>query len=247
MKKPDVLQQVLEEYKLDAPLPGDVRKEMISSSAPVLKAVLKKHGKYGILVSMAVSVFFGIKRLGISLSLAKSSVVVSVAAAATAVTVVAGTTTGVVKIIIHEKASIEQGVIPEETIIQPKTPEEKPEPGPAVIKPSKKFENSIAIQSIELNSPGEDAAVAGRVRNKIKRELVRLRGRANILSSAASGSNMVLFGSIDKVDETYMLSVTVSNKTTGKVVYATLEKSKTIDGLNRACGKIAREISSGIK
>ncbi|MCP4133056.1 MAG: hypothetical protein GY754_18970 [bacterium] len=245
MAQSDMMRQVLELYKLDIPLPREARKDLVSSAGDTLKAVLKKQGKYGFFISLVISLIFRVNRYGLSLSFAKASYALGTAAAITVASVglgvAAGTAPGADQIVRQKQI---QKQIPKKEIIK----KESPSKAAALIRVSPvKFENTISVQSFDDTSVNTGAGPGSRPGEQVKKELVRLRGRGNIVSSGAQKADIVLFGALDWSGDTYMLSVTAAGSKTGRVVFVTLEKAKNAEELKSACRKIAREVSAAVK
>lgn len=79
MNNEDILKSVIDKYKLDEPVPSDVRIAMESSKKESLISILKGDAERAIFISLTVSFFLWIKKFGISISIAKSAIAVAAA------------------------------------------------------------------------------------------------------------------------------------------------------------------------
>jgi hypothetical protein len=79
MSASEILKAVIEKYELSEPVPQDVRISMIKSRKRNLILILNQDAKGGLFVSAVVSLFLWVKKLGISISIIKSAIAVSMA------------------------------------------------------------------------------------------------------------------------------------------------------------------------
>ena len=75
MNQRDILRQVITKYKLDKPIPVKAQKEMLTARKDTLIEILKRNKKYSIFLFSVISLFFWIKRFGLSLSILKSAII----------------------------------------------------------------------------------------------------------------------------------------------------------------------------
>ncbi|MCP4132366.1 MAG: hypothetical protein GY754_15445 [bacterium] len=136
MKKNDIVKQVLKKYKFDHELSPEEEKHLFKIRKKILKSVLKRHGVYSMYVSLAVSLFLGIKRFGMSLSIGKSFIAVGSAALIMGAGIAAGAAVAVKKIVIDQPVAEERVPVPVPVPVPVTVPvtEKEKKPAPAVIK-----------------------------------------------------------------------------------------------------------------
>ena len=65
------MKSLLKKYKLNHPVPGQVQEKMISRKSKIYTNILRSMGKVSILSSLIISIYFSLKKLGITLTLTK--------------------------------------------------------------------------------------------------------------------------------------------------------------------------------
>lgn len=114
MNEKALLKSLLDKYEISEPMPLQARRTMNRSKKKNLAAIIKKHADVFFLTGAAVSLFFSVKKIGISISITKSAVLLTIASVAAA-GIVALTAVYAVKHLIPE-----QQVSPGETFAQQK-------------------------------------------------------------------------------------------------------------------------------
>ena len=99
MKNEDILKSVIDKYKLDEPVPSEVRIAMERSRKKSLIRILKEDAERAIFITLAVSFFLWIKKFGISISIAKSAIAVAAALIIGAGTITAAGVYSTVKVL----------------------------------------------------------------------------------------------------------------------------------------------------
>ncbi|OHD63496.1 MAG: hypothetical protein A2176_11340 [Spirochaetes bacterium RBG_13_51_14] len=128
--------QLLGRYKLSRPVsPGD-QEYIINSRKQDLKDLLRKKGKYSLILWIVIAIYAGIRKFGIHITMVQSKII----AGMTAVAVVSGSSTGVyqgtkyvIKAISKPPAKVEEKIdepdsgmtIPDRRTTEEKTKEEK--------------------------------------------------------------------------------------------------------------------------
>lgn len=84
MNEKALLKSLLVKYEITKPLPADVRRAMNRSKKDNLKAIIRKQAGGFFLTGAVVGLFLGVKKIGISISMTKSAILLTVASAAAA-------------------------------------------------------------------------------------------------------------------------------------------------------------------
>ena len=88
----NIFQRVLERYKFQEPMSADMQKYMLTSKRDMLLQTLKSVGEYGFFYGLVLRVFFGAKRIGISLSVVQSAIVTGIISMIIILSIAAGVT-----------------------------------------------------------------------------------------------------------------------------------------------------------
>ncbi len=212
MNKADVFKNIIFKYKLDRSIPLEVQREMDSARKQTLIQILKINKQYSILLLIAVSFFFWIKRFGMTYSLIKSAIIISSLGVVTTGLILGGAFVSVKKYIIDAPVK-EKGVpaldekikgkesikiIPEKTKII-----ENKDRAPAPYK--------IDVVSFEYDTNSKE--IAGIMTKKIIYYLNKLKGFNTAGKIRASKKNIkakrFLVGSITKIDLNFHISIKV--------------------------------------
>ena len=76
MNQADIFKELIRYYRLEKPVPIKVHKDLLQARRETLIAILKKQGKYGLFILLVMNLFFFGKRIGISMSIIKCTIIV---------------------------------------------------------------------------------------------------------------------------------------------------------------------------
>ncbi len=239
------LQNLLDKYKVTAPLPHALQEHVLDNKRKQLVIILKKLGRYNPLFGIILFVFFLFRKSGFGLSIIQSAIVLTVSS----VFFVGGISFSTY---LYVKQSSDSGAKVEHSGIIDKSPSISDNSRILARKQKKttvagnlKFEKFIQIHPFESSSEEFSQAIT----SEIKKELVRLRGKSNILTSGNNSheSSVLMFGSVEKIKISYVITTRLVDKKTGKLIFMTSEQFKSMKDVNMVCKKIAMAISGNIK
>ncbi|MCP4132316.1 MAG: hypothetical protein GY754_15195 [bacterium] len=236
-----LLKQLLEKYRVTRPLPEGIQDHLIATRRQSLVKILKKLGRYNPVFGAIIFIFFLFKKFGISFSVVQSALILAAVSAVAAVSISTGVYMGVTYFVNQE---VEKPVLT--TDIPSPAPEPKKPTKPIAVKPpqKKQFTNTIVLNP--FRSSNLDRNTSNRIMRNIKNELTRLRGKNNLVKDLGAGPGIFVFGSAEKIKNTYRISARGVGKD-GNILFKFVEESQTPEGVNQASRKIAGTISRRVK
>jgi hypothetical protein len=252
MRNEDILKSVINKYKLDEPVPSDVRIAMETSRKESLTRILKEDAERAIFISLAVSFFLWIKKFGLSISIAKSAIAVAAALIIGAGTITAAgvySTVIVLDCLSDNKQNIEKAEEPKTVSGENKETEAKP------VQEIKSF--AVAVNTVDMDDAADRSL--SEYRNKMIQSLRSIKGpkAAIILENLDEyhTSDKTLSISIIRLDEkskisaaesVYRISAKIINTANSQVL---MYSSVTADGessIPDSIQKLAEKISAKI-
>ncbi|MCP4130226.1 MAG: hypothetical protein GY754_04525 [bacterium] len=253
MSQVDQFKKVLVKYKFHNPTPPENKKAVGKFKKDTLVTILKKKGKYGLFVSLVISLFLWTKKAGFSISIGKIMLIVAAVGTVTAATISAGAyftvkyiaeTRSLEKTEPIEKNELDIMEPTKDTIkdsekktafAPPVTPDKKPE--------AEKIRYKLAVTGLQYDSSIKD--IGRKINNSILAGVVSIGGK----DAAARISTIpkkerpkkILSGTIVKLDETYRISAKIVEK--GRVILYETETAKSKDDIDRACKALSKKIA----
>ena len=227
------MQGLLQKYKLDEPLPEKIQKDILKNKNRNYKKILKSAGKYSFLTGLFASIYFFIKKFGVSITTAKSII---------SITAVVGISTGAY----FTAPYVAEQFKTEDISISLTEKIDAPGKKPFILKAP----DPVTIGIMPFIGTGVDKEILNRAANVIAGELSRKRGKGyagNFGTVAKNNARYSMFGSIEKVDEMVLLTVKIVDIKTSKMLHMSDEKLGSIDELDSACKRIALEISEKVE
>lgn len=232
-----LMQQLFDRYKISSPLDRDIQKYSLRMKRKNLNAILKKLGLHSTIYSAVVITYFLFKKLGIGLSIAQSAAVLFVASAVTSAAITAGGAIAVKKYVIERSA------------VQ-KLTEDKLFGGAGAVNAKlnskhKKARNADVIDSLAFlgfTSQGIDKALIDEISGIMINQIIQTKGTGVVRPDA----NYALSGSIEKLNDIYLLSVRLIDRMNRKIVFASSGEAVTVEELKEAAKKISIELSKKI-
>lgn len=238
----DTLKQLFEKCKLSENLSPETKKVMLDSKKEVFIKIMKSQAKYGFLMFFIVTLFFGIKRFGITLSIVKSSIVVITLA----VFVTAGLISGSYFLVQHIVFSDQ---IPEKEI-QNITPDNGVSPNAKKKTSKMKRKTDYKLDVFSFSSEGIDRKKVNRITDKIIKQLNLIKGKntakLSINDKKINKYNRRLLGSVVQIDKNIMITAKIINVHTSKVIFYITEETDSIDKIDKLCDLVAQKISRQI-
>ncbi len=240
--------KVLENLSFVEPASPELQKHIRKIKRRQFKKILKKTAAYSVTFICISYIYFTLKKLGISVTIAKSAAIFAVSSSVAAVSVAGGSYYAVKKIVAPE---VEQEI---EKIIEREAagPEKKKDINKREkIDPKKNadtvdiIKKRIAVQNFDVENANN--IIAQKVTNKILEELAQIRGADYVVGYSKGKtdkiSGMTLIGSVEFLNNLYTITAKVIDIKTLKVIYYASEISESEEGLNSACEKISKKIS----
>ncbi len=237
----DIIKKIYEKYKLTDKLPLEAKRVMLKSKKAVFINVLKKQKKYSIFMLFVVSVFFWVKKFGLTISLIKSFIFTAIVSAAMVATISVGSYYGVKKII-KNPAQIEktkEKAVPE--VIE-KTP------GVSQTPVKKAINYQLNIVPFEYEGIADESIKS--LESKIVNNLNKIMGKnsANLISRSKKSitAKKIVLGSVAKVDQNYFITIKVMNPESSKVLLYINEDIDQVDQVDQVCSKIAKKLAANL-
>jgi len=240
-----LLQNLLEKYKVTAPLPHVVQEHILDNKRKQLVVILKKLGRYNPLFGIILFVFFLFRKLGFGLSIIQSAIILA-ASSALIVGSISVSTYMYVKQLPDTEPQVEQpGIIDNPPSVSDNSRTSVQKQKKTAPTGHLKFKNFIQLHPFESSSEKFSQAIT----SEMKKELARLRGKNNILMSGNNSqeSSVLMFGSVEKIKTSFIITTRLVDKKTGKLIYMTSEQFKSMNEIDRVCNKIAGAISEKVK
>lgn len=231
MKHDDPIKELLIKYKMDRPLPDDQRRRMRKIKKHTLVTIIKKQGKYSTFLFVVISFYLWIKRVGISLSLGKSAVVIL-----SAITVLGGAAAAGAIYIISRSAAPEMECIEQGR----NAPAGEARGSGRTTAPNYR----AIIVPLEYDPEiGQAGALAN---NLIRNELNGMKGGAAVTPPGSSGSDKakkILTGSVVKLENMYTITVRIIDRNTSRILYFGSENAESEHDIPRACRELSARIA----
>jgi len=232
----ELLQKVLEKYGFTAPLPPEVRKDIYKRKRKILVDILKKYGRYNPFIAGALAVFFFMKAVGFSLTLAQSAGVLILAGAIAAATVTSGVYYTVTRVL-NRPMSVEL-----------------PSPPAGEIKNEQKTSTAAPREAIRLAppayyiaSPETSELITPIVRDKVKAALFSVITRAKGPGSAGyapgAPAPLGIALNIEKTGQSFTITARLIDRATSRIlhIYTETGPENSLESMSR---KIANDILS---
>jgi hypothetical protein len=237
-----IMQRLFDKYRVSNPLPADIQRRAMRMKRKNLAGVMKKLGIYSPVYGMILAFYFLLKKIGIGFSVMQSAVLFFAASAIAVSSVAAG---GYVLV----KATM---------VKTPSIQEEREKKSGAVTEPAAKSGEAPAgnsltayryrLQFYGLDNNGAEKKVVAQVSDIMRNEIVRLKGRDQIaVTMAPDGADLVLTGSIERLDRQYLLSIRLTERRTRRIIFAASEESATAEGLRDMGVRFANSIADNIQ
>jgi hypothetical protein len=234
---PEAMRGLLGRYGLAAPVPDEHKKIISGSMARVLSAVLKRGGMYSLPYGIFLALYFFLKKFGITLTAAKTAVLVTMTASVSAggyYIYQSDAVRGNVEV--HENRAIAKAPATDGTVMK----------HGRVSAPVITY--TLGIEP--LSSSSVDRKTLGIIAEDISRRISGIRG-ANYTGLVPRGGSRGLryrmLGNVEKLDDAYMIFVKVINTSDSSIIYAAKEKAGSAGEIGEACDRLAKKIAAGVR
>lgn len=240
MSNIDDLDKILKKYKYSEPIPEEVQKKFLNGKKRSLNKVLKKLNKHSFFYSMVIVLFFLFRKFGLKLSIFQTTVVTGSVASIIVGSAGAGTYVGAKKAVEYYKSIEQKTEIPQKTDQTIELNDEKQ----VVIKksPVKKEINTGQIEIGKFVSTNVDNQLVKKIKLTLASKLtdfyLKKKGNKKVEKTTE------LLGSVEKINNIYILSIRGIQKSTGKIVYVVSETANNNNQALIKTEKIAKNIAS---
>lgn len=235
-----ILKALLDKYRVSRPLPDEVQNHSLKNKRKNLIAILKKLKIYSPVFSLILSVFFFFKQFGITLSLLQSYVVLFIISVTATVTLAAGGYATAKILMINETKSHHM----DSSVGDVKKSSEDKKINLSDAKKSSITVKGNIVYFQPLINNGADKGIVDNITNNIKSEIIKLKGKDKVSFHSSPGiSKILLTGSVEKLDNFYMITLRVTNRMNRRIIFASSWEIKSENEMLPVCKKIARDIS----
>ncbi len=260
MKNTRQLYAVLSKYRLAYPLPEEVQNYIYRDRKETLKSILKITGTAGMLFWLAVILNIVLKKLGITLTILQSKIILGVTICAIAASSSTGTYKAVKYVhskIIQKDTEIENKIRSHEGLPMPFYGQQKKKEiygkDKSINQQSNHDNDSAAIIKYRIGVQpfkGSDADQSQKVSDLIATYLENINGKnsvVNLRMGQGKNINLMLMGSLIRLGGAYSITAKLINVESGKLMAAISEDLESSDNIDSVCRKIAEKISKNIE
>lgn len=235
-EKAQLFQEVMTKYKLDEPIPDDIQAYILQVKKKNIVKILKKVGAYSFSLGLLLSAFFSLKKIGITLSLAKSALVLFVS------TIVAATSisAGLYFSIQYVKERREEIRKLKDEIKASQNRESK------IKNPVPVYYFPLAIRTFK--SSNVDSKILRSASEILYQEIISKKGKRKILFLGMQRGKYkrYVLGRIEKIENIYFISVKVIDVKTKEVLFSTSEAAESQEDISDVMQKVAQKIVNEI-
>ena len=226
------MKSLLDKYKLDQPIPQNIQDRMISKKNYIYQKTLKSMGKVSFFSSMMISIYFSLKKIGISITLAK--IILITTAVASAVT---GSYITINHIINNKDQIINENRTKEKSIIIQKNKTET-----NLIEKRSHYPISVyrfTSTSIKKNKTLNEitSSIISKLRNNKGKNYVNLFTNKNKFTSDYN-----VFGTMEQVENKIIVTVKIVDTKTSSMVYITQEETESGEEISKISSKLSNNI-----
>ena len=239
------LQHVLEKYKVTTPVSPLVQEHILKNKRKHLVVILKRLGRYNPLFGLILLIYFLSRKLGIGLSIIQSFVAVTVFSLVLAGGISVPVVMYFKTVLQTEKSKNSEIEIKNSngiTDVKSRAGSQRKE---LTSERQSVYKNTILLHPFESSSEELSSAVT----SGVKRELARIRGNRNVVTplNDSNISSVLMFGSVERIKISYVVSIRIVDKETGKLIFMTTEQFANRKDLPGVSKKLARSISERIE
>ncbi len=208
--------------------------------------ILKGSGRYGVVIQLILALMYSIRRCGIGVSFHQSCIIFYTASFLAISGITAGSYTAISKYIelCATRNADTVGVSDRETHsgILPL------HSGDTTTDPPANHYGSNKIYMGTIETINAEAGTADEIVLSIKRNLARIHGPQNLVSTADTANvSYALTGSITGINEIYIISVKIIDRRESRIIYMTSRNITDKNAIAASCKEIAASISGAVK
>lgn len=229
-------ESLLRKYKFDDPVPRSMQERMIYAKKDIFIRVLKTIGKYTALAGLIQFFYFFLKKIGINIFTAK--ILMSIMTIASV--------SGAVYIGIKNHNISRE--IAKPYVIEA-APEKSSEIAKAPVSQKEAEKTNYRLGILPFESAGVDREKAERLTTALSKGLAGVKGSAyaKVFTGAVKGTRYSLFGSLENIDNVYVLTIKVVDLKTSSIVMLAKKSAGSVEELEKECGSLAGGIISKIE
>lgn len=233
------IDKILERFKFKQPVPQEIQGQILSFKRKTTVNVLKHFGKYNIYYGYVLRFYFFTKRIGINLTARQAEILFSFINAALAV---AGIITAAGLIFFNNETFVFK-----ENFSENKITIERPSDLPKETTAKKAvLMNRLGITQILSDVESEEFALI--LTDKLFTRLKDIKNQDMVIyrktDSMGRSINRLLTGRLNKVGSTYLLSISITNAETGKILFDKNYSFKETDEADEIIKNAADTISN---
>jgi hypothetical protein len=248
-KKPDInkFNMLLQKFRFVDPISPDIQQILRRSKSGQFKRTFRRTAGYSAVFAMIASLYFRIRRMGLPITIIKSSILAGLAA----VILISTVTTGIYWYFLKGPA---ESVIREELqhiaplVTDPGISTRK-EQARDIAEPADVIEDRIGVKIFNAVNLPEIKAVSAS--DRMASILSGLRGVDRVinlrLGRAGKKSGMMLFGSLELMEGNYTLSARLVSIKDSKIIFYDTEIIRSESDIDGACDRLAGKIYSRIR
>jgi TolB-like protein len=211
LKPEKIIEKLLEKYRFREEVPPETRKRMLSLRKSAYRSIMKRYGRWTILLSTGASLYFWLKKFGIGLTIQQAVAAVTAFVTLALAGLSLGTVYTVKKYIMDE----EKPVIKENSLEKPEPETDLPETG----KSSPVREKvSCKIHVKPLAGENTEPDVLNSFRRGLAASMTKKGGKNTATLKEDTGSPFIVTGSIVRLGTTYRVSLRLVERETSRVI-----------------------------
>jgi hypothetical protein len=250
---------LLERYRFREPVPGNLQKYILRNKRDAAVRTLRHFSDYSFVYGLVLRMFFGVRKIGIRLSIVQSKIAVFLVAVFIVFLI------GIGAVLYYDTAdviappgknNIIPRTLPDNSVHPPAFPDRAikkkennsvPEDTGMVVEPSVKFRLGVDT----FTSSSLDSGETGRIGNLITQELVRLKGKGSVMRLGVKyrrkNANMILLGGVEKLGDTYIITAKIVDVERGTVLASFNDSAGSYAVIDASCVRIAGKVAEKMK
>lgn len=242
-----VFSRAMERFRFVEPVPPEVQRHIRRVKRREFLKILRRAGAYSTLFAIVSSVFFTLKKLGVSITIAKAAMLIGVSAlllfggAASSVYYAVRALTAPDSEIRVQSEESGQSVASSQALVSNATAPT------AATDPPELVERRFGVQG--FTAANVDPATAARVSGMVASELAKLKGGERVIRGASKDrkAGMLVLGSVEELGGAYDVTARVVSVKDGRILFYSSETAGSAAELDGAAVRLSRKIAAGIR
>jgi hypothetical protein len=243
MNEREILRRLLEKFRFTAPLPDDVRRGVPARRKSGLVSILRMKKKYGMFIAPVIWFFFLARRLGMSITVAKCTVIVW----SIIILMTGAATTGAVYAV---KRFVSAESAPEAPAVPGKGGAVQADARAVSASPGAE-EQPASLGVVPFEFVGAEAGLAEKVTRKIGGSLIGSRGARKVVyvggPAGSRKAKTLLLGTVVKLGDGYRITARVVDTASSRILVFASEKISSVEEIEGACVKISGKVQGAVE